>query len=247
MELSWSTFVLEIINFLVLVWILKRFLYKPVMDVIARRRDGIEKSRAEAAALQKDADELRKQYEGRLADWNEERKKAREALNREIDAERARKLEDLESELAKKQEQVRVAGERRQRDEQHKVEETAVMQAAEFASRLLEKVAGRDTETRLVRFLIDELGKLPAERVHEIRQNHGAASGSILVVSAFSLGDEDRKALEQALSTLMAETRSLRFEQDSELLAGVRITIGAWVLGFNLSDELKGLVQLTHG
>jgi len=246
-ELSWSTFVLEIINFLVLVWILKRFLYRPVMEVIARRRDGIEKSRAEAAALQKDADELRKQYEGRLADWNEERKKAREALNREIDTERARKLEDLESELAKKQEQVRVAEERRQRDEQHKVEETAVMQAAEFASRLLEKVAGRDTEARLVRFLIDELDKLPAERVHEIRQNHGAASESILVVSAFPLGDEDRKALEQALSTLMGETRSLRFEQDSGLLAGVRITIGAWVLGFNLSDELKGLVQLTHG
>ena len=38
MELSGSTFVLEIINFLILVWILKRFLYKPVLGVIAKRR-----------------------------------------------------------------------------------------------------------------------------------------------------------------------------------------------------------------
>jgi len=49
LELSWSTFLLEIINFLVLVWILKHFLYKPVLDVIARRRSGIEKTLADAA------------------------------------------------------------------------------------------------------------------------------------------------------------------------------------------------------
>ena len=36
------------------------------------------------------------------------------------------------------------------------------------------------------------------------------------------------------------------FEQDSELLAGVRITIGAWVLGANLQDELKGFAELAH-
>ena len=54
MELNWSTFVLEILNFLVLVWILKRFLYKPVLAVIARRREGIEKSLAEARSLHED-------------------------------------------------------------------------------------------------------------------------------------------------------------------------------------------------
>ena len=37
MQLNWSTFVLEIINFLILVWVLKRFLYKPVLAAIAQR------------------------------------------------------------------------------------------------------------------------------------------------------------------------------------------------------------------
>ena len=50
MELTWSTFILEIINFLILVWILKRFLYKPVMDAIAKRRASIEQSMQDAAA-----------------------------------------------------------------------------------------------------------------------------------------------------------------------------------------------------
>ena len=59
MELNWSTFLLEIINFLVLVWILKRFLYQPVLDVIARRRKAIEAQLAEALRLQDEAESLK--------------------------------------------------------------------------------------------------------------------------------------------------------------------------------------------
>ena len=43
-ELSWSTFILEVINFIVLVFILKHFFYKPVLTAIARRRESIDKN-----------------------------------------------------------------------------------------------------------------------------------------------------------------------------------------------------------
>lgn len=246
MELSWSTFVLEIINFLVLVWILKRFLYKPVMDVIARRRGEIEKTRVEAAQLQADAQQLQTQYEGRLDEWNAERQQAREALSRELESERAHRLEAVQAELEKKREQALVAEERRRRDELHQIEETAMAQSAQFASRLLARVAGSETESRLVRFLIEELAKLPPERTQRLRERHGTAVEEIVVVSAFELDDDERSALEQAMIKLIGEKRPVRFTRDSGLIAGVRITIGAWVLGFNLADELKGLAQIAN-
>ena len=95
MELSWTTFILEIINFLVLVWILKRFFYKPVLDVIARRRAGIEKTMTDAQTLHTQAEKLQEQYEGRLADWDKERQQARESLARELETEHNRKMEEL--------------------------------------------------------------------------------------------------------------------------------------------------------
>ena len=73
MELNWSTFLLEIINFLVLVWILKHFLYKPILDVIARRRAGIEDRLAKAQQLHDEANTLKTEYENRLVDWEHER------------------------------------------------------------------------------------------------------------------------------------------------------------------------------
>ena len=66
LELNWSTFILEIINFLILIWILKHFFYKPVLNVIARRRAGVAKTMADAESLHNEATMLQKQYENTI-------------------------------------------------------------------------------------------------------------------------------------------------------------------------------------
>jgi len=246
LELNWSTFVLEIFNFLVLVWILKRFLYKPVLDVIARRRAGIEKTLAEAEKLQVNAERLQEQYEGRLADWGRERQQAREAMVREFEVERASKETELQTILEQEREKAVVTEARRQVDAIRKIEETALMQGARFATRLLEQASGPDTEARLVELVITELTRLPPEHITALRKSYGKTPEAIVVVSAFPLSDDQRQRLKQALATVTRPNLPLRFEQNSELLAGVRITIGAWVLGTNILDELKGFTELAH-
>ena len=247
MELNWSTFVLEIINFLVLIWILKRFLYKPVLGVIARRRAEIEKTMTDAEALQANAEKMKQQFEGRLAKWDQERQQARDALAREIDAERARKMEELQTALEQEREKARVAETRRQTDALHKMEETALAQGARFATRLLEQAAGPETEVRLVEMVITELSRLPAERITALRNSYGKAAETIDVVSAFPLADDQRDRLEQALSSIADQNIPVRFEQNNEVLAGVRIAVGTWILSANLRDELKGFAVLAHG
>jgi F-type H+-transporting ATPase subunit b len=244
LELNWTTFVLEIVNFLVLVWILKRFLYKPVQDVIARRRSGIEKALADAEALQAEAESLHERYERRLADWGRERQQAREALVQEIETERARKTAALQSLLDQEREKANVIEARRQIDALRKIEETALMQGARFAALLLKHASGPDTEARLVELVITELTRLPVERFEDLRNSYGKSPEAIVVVSAFPLPDDQRERLAQALAPVISQKIPLQFEQDSELLAGLRITFGARVLGVNLLDELKGFTEL---
>lgn len=247
MELSWSTFVLEIINFLILVWILKRFFYKPVLDVIARRRAAIEKSLADARTTKSEAEKLQEQYKNRLADWDQERQQARETLIQEIEAERARKTAELKNVLQQEREKARVIEQRRQADVEHKAEEAALTLSARFATRLLEQVAGPELETRLVERVLSGLSGLSDEQIVALRTNYGQAPETAIVVSAFPLADEYRSKLKQAITTLTDQEMSPQFEQDSELLAGLRITIGNWVLGTNLQDELKGFAALVQG
>ena len=247
MELNWSTFVLEVINFLVLVWILKYFLYKPVLDVIARRRAGIEKTLADAGALNADASRLQRQYEGRLADWDQERRLAREELVRELEAERVLKMAELRTSLEQEREMERIAEENRRADATHKIEEKALLHGARFATSLLQQASGPDTEARLIELAINELTQLPAERIATLKKSYGKTPEAIVVVSTFEIPDDQRQRLERALTKVTSLNIPLQFEQDSDLMAGVRIIIGAWVLAINIQDELRGFAELAYG
>jgi F-type H+-transporting ATPase subunit b len=247
MELNWSTFVLEIVNFLILVWILKRFLYKPVLDVIARRRAGIEKTLADAKTLHADAERLQEQYERRLSDWEQEKQHARETLAQELEAERVNKIAELKTSLKQEKEKNLVAEKRYKLDAMRKIEETALVLGARFATQLVEEASGPDTELRLVELLISELSQLSEEQIKALQTSYGKSPEAIIVHSAFPLPPDLAKRLAQTIKKVTNPQLPLRFEQDSKLLAGVQIIIGPLVLGVNLRDELKGFAILSHG
>lgn len=246
MELSWTTFLLEILNFLVLVWILKRFLFAPVQRIIARRQADIERRIGEAQRQQEEAGGLQQQFESRLADWEQEKRQARDALNLELETERSRRMAELQSQLADAREKARAADERQQADTLQRLETRALTLGAGFAGRLLAVGACAESEARLVDFAIGELERLPAERAEALRSGHGDLAEAE-VASAYPMPAESRERLERAFTTLLGPTLQLRYVQQPELLAGLRITLGAWVLGMNLKDELAGFVALQPG
>jgi F-type H+-transporting ATPase subunit b len=245
-ELDWTTFLLEIVNFLVLVWILKRFLYKPVLGVIEQRRRGIEETLAHAESVRSEAEALREQYGNRLAEWETERQQAREALAGEIEEARGRRMKALEAELARERERVMVVEERRRTEADHKAERTAMKQAAKFAARLLSATACAEVESRLVDLVVDELGRLPEERISALRAAWKKPPEEIRVASGFTLGEEARERLQASLAAVAGVSVPFSYEQDEELLAGLRIVVGAWVLSANLRDELAGFVEFAH-
>ncbi|MEA2093703.1 MAG: F0F1 ATP synthase subunit delta [Pseudomonadota bacterium] len=246
MELNWSTFLLEIINFLILVWILKHFFYKPVLNVIARRRRSIEKSLNDANTLHQDAEALRVRYENRLAEWEKERQAAQSSLDKEIETERTRRMEALRTALDEDREKARVIEQRALEAGRLRAEETALAQGAQFSARLLSLAAGPELEHRLLDLLLKELTALPPGRLNDLRAAAGKTADRILVASAYPLDDATRRSLERALASVLAVTPPFHYEQDKALLAGLRVTVGAWVLRANLRDELKSFSELAH-
>ena len=103
MQPDWTTFLLQIVNFVVLVWLLGGFLYRPVMDVIARRREGIEEGARRCprsrGSMPSPAPGLRTQ----LAEQDKTHAAEMSRLNDEVAAERAR-MARLDAELASERE-----------------------------------------------------------------------------------------------------------------------------------------------
>lgn len=246
MELNWSTFLLEMLNFLVLVWILKRFFYRPVLDVIARRRAAIAQTLAEATRQHTDAETLRQQYENRMAEWDQTRRQERARFDHEMEQERERRRMELETALQQERERAQVAEKRRLSDTRNRLEQTALDQAAGFAAKLLTQTAGPELETRLLELLLAELRDLPEERIEALRNGFGKMLDVITVTSAYPLAQPERQRLTAALNALADTEGGIEFRQDADLIAGVRIAIGAWLLDANLQAELRGFAEFVY-
>lgn len=248
MQLDWVTFALEVVNFLVLLWILQRFLYKPVLAAIARRRTAIETALSDARTRQADAQALESQYRNRLADWEREKEQLRAGLVRELDGERARRLAALQAELAQEREKNRVLEERRMNELRSQAQEQAVVRGVQLTARLLQRLATPELEARLVALVLEDLARLPDERRQAMATAAGDAEFKIRVASAFPLNEAQRRTLTQGLAKTVKANVSAEFEEDKGLLAGLRIGIGPWVVHANLQDELKFFAEaLRHG
>ena len=239
MEFDWTTFTLEIINFLILVWILKRFLYRPILGVIAKRRAGIEKTLADARRIETEASEIKQQNERHLAEWEAEKEAAKSSLLEELAAERERKMAVLETGIAEERERRRVLDERRQHDFERAVEEQGIAQGAAFAARLLARVAAPELEARLYALLLEDLRGLPAGDKRAVADAAAAPGLQIKVQSAFALDESKRAELTRALADLVGKTLPLEYRENPELVAGFQVSIGPWILHANLRDELK--------
>jgi len=244
--LDWLTFTLEIINFLVLVWLLKRFLYRPILQTIARRQAAIEQSLSEARAAKTEAQALERQYRDRVADWEREKDKLRVQAVEDVNAERTRLMAVLRGELDQQREKERVLEQRRADDLRHRLEEAALAQGAHFAGRILTRIAAPDLEARIVALVLEDLAKLSEDQLQALKGAAHDEAGAMTVTSAFPLGTAQRDALVHGMADLAKYQIVGEFREDSALLAGVRISIGPWMLRANVRDELAWFAETAH-
>lgn len=239
MTLDWSTFILEIINFLLLVWLLGHFLYKPVLNIINRRREEIEKQLHDAETARNEAESIKSKYEGRLTEWQREKDEAIKELHNEIDRERTSLLKQLESSLEQEHEKEQALFQRRLQEESRKNEKLALEQGTVFTTRLLSKLANPELENSIIRLSLETLNNYSDRDREVLHEALDKEHPLINVTSAYVLDETIRGDIEESLSRLFDQPHKFKYSLDSGLIAGIQIEIGAWTLSANLMDELK--------
>jgi len=240
MEFNLSTFTLEIINFLVLVWILQRLFYKPVRAIIKRRKQQIDQTLADAARMRQEADELQNTYENRLLQWEKEKQFAMSQLHQQLETEKQQKLLILQEELEQQRNKSQSAQKRQQQELQRHQQTLALQNGSRFAALLLRQAAGPELENRLVQLMFDQLQQLP-EACQQLLDSKTTLD--ISISSVYPLSDAHKQQLEQKFTSLIDKPLHFQYSQNPELIAGLKIDIGAWALHVNIQHELIGFAE----
>jgi F-type H+-transporting ATPase subunit b len=239
MQIDWITVSAQIVNFLVLVWLLKRFLYRPVIDAMDRREQRISDRLNQAQERERDAEEEAEHYRARQHELEREREdilaEARDAAGEE----KRQLFDDARDEVdeQRRQWQRQVEQERHEFMEGLRRRATESIQA--IARRALEDLADSELEERIVQRFI---GRLKAAD-KDTRKALAAGEGAVRIHSSFALDSSVRGRLTRAVHELLGSDVDVDYAHDEALLCGIELRRAERRLSWNLADYLDQLEQ----
>lgn len=237
MQIDLFTFVAQIINFVILLVLLRIFLYKPVINAMNEREAKIAARLEEAEEKRQQAEREVAAYQQQRAEIDAERDQVLAEARQEAEQRRSQLLHDAHAEVEWRREQwqqaIRQEKDRFLRDLQQRAE-TQIIAAMRQA---LRELADVELERQMIRVLTGRLNE-NAEKISSIITGE---KGDIVIYSTFELSDKQRKQITDVLNEQVTQRADLHFALDPGLVCGIALQAGDYRVGWNMKQYLDGL------
>lgn len=245
MLIDWFTVAAQVVNFLILVWLLKRFLYRPILRAIDERESRIARALADADAKKAEALAERDEFRRSNVVFEQQRSALMDKAAGEALTERQRLLNEARQAAdalsVRRQETLRADAHRLNQD----ISRRARQEVFAIARRVLSDLAATGLEERMVGVFIDRLGELDTETKQGFSE--ALRAGPALVRSAFELPEVLRAELRQVLSETFGAGLAINFETAPEQITGIELSAGGQKLAWSVTDYLGSLEKNVVG
>jgi len=248
MLIDWFTVAAQALNFFILVWLMKRFLYKPILNAVAEREKKIAAQLADADQKKAEAQKESEDFKRKNSEFDAQRAALLAKAAGEANAERQRLLDEARNAAdalsAKRQETL-------------KSEENTLHQAIRrrtqqevfsVARKALVDLAGAGLEERMGGVFIGRLRSMDGKAKAGLAGALKSAPGPALLRSAFDLPAEQRAAIQKALNETFSSEIRVRFETTPDQIAGIELTTNGQKVAWSIADYLasmeKGVEEL---
>lgn len=235
MQFDLFTFLASLFNFLVLLALLRVFLFKRVTQAMDAREARVANTWDEAENEKQEAERLRAEYEQRMEEADEERDQMLEETRREIDREKRQRLEEVSDQVdEKRREWLQSLASDQQRLVQS-VRQEVGRATVESTRSALEALAGTTLERQMVDKLLEQIGAQDGRELGESFEN-----AEVEVTTSSELADEERDRTEARIREF-AEPASIEFRVSDDLVCGLRMRIDDQEIGWSIADHMAEL------
>lgn len=241
MLIDWFTVVAQAVNFLILVWLLKRFLYRPILNAIDAREKRIAAELADADAKKAAARIERDEFQRKNEEFDQQRALLLNKATEEATAERQRLFDaarkDSDSLRTKQQDALR-------NEYQNLHAEIARRTQAEvfaIARKTLSELASAGLEAQMVDVFVQRMHELDAAEKNRMIALFQSSPLPVLVRSAFELLPKQRTLIESAVKEMLPAEPQVRFEIAPDLVSGIELIMQGQKIAWSVADYLASL------
>lgn len=243
MLIDWFTVGAQTLNFIILVWLMKRFLYQPILHALDAREKRIATELANADARQSEAQKERDDFQQKNKELDQQRTALLRQAADEAQAERQRLFDEARQAAdalsAKRQETLR--------NDAHNLNQAISYRAQQevfaITRKVLTDLAATSLEERMSEVFTRRLQEMDGETKAGLAEALKTNSGPALVRSAFNLPPEQREAIQNALNETFSADIRIRFETEPELISGIELTTNGLKVAWSIVDYLASLQQ----
>ncbi len=241
MLIDWFTVGAQALNFLILVWLMKRFLYKPILHAIGEREKRIAMELADADTKKAEAQQERDEFQHKNEELDQQRASLLSQATDEAKVERQRLLDEARKAAAalstKRQEALRIE----EHDSQQAISRRIRQEVFAITRKALTDLAGTSLEARMVDVFIGRLRELSGDKKAVLASALMASPSPVIVRTAFDLPPAQRTSAEDAIKVVLGTKTQVRFETAPDLISGIELTVNGQKVAWSITDYLGSL------
>ena len=241
MLIDWVTVGAQALNFLILVWLMKHFLYKPILNAIDAREKKIAAELADAETKKGEAKKERDEFQRKNEEFDRQRAGLLSKATDEAKIERERLLD----EAGKAADALTAARQEARRNDGHRLDQAISRRAQDevfaIARKTLTDLSTASLEGQMAEVFSRQVRALNGPGKTGLGEALKAATDPALVRSAFDLPAQERATIQDALNVTFSADIHLRYETAPDLVSGIELTTDGQKVAWSISDYLASL------
>ena len=239
MQIDWVTVSAQIINFLVLVYLLKRFLYAPIVNAMDKRQQAIAASLADAQHKADNAVLEAERYRQLTEALEKEKETLLNQAREEVAGQRQQLLEQARHEVAEVRDKWLAEVERDKDSYRKSVRQALAHQVCDVSRQVLDQLADVELEERMIRVFVRKLYALGAEEKTQLLI--AARTAGVEISSAFPISAAQQAELRGAIETVLGERGAITFVTGPEPVCGLALRAQGFKVVWSVNDYLLGI------
>lgn len=246
MLIDWFTVAAQIINFLILVGLLKHFLYDRIIRAMEEREGRIRARLEEAEKKEKESDAEADKYRRKNIEIEEKRKGILEKAREEAENQRKELTQKARQEVENLRTRWRESVQREKTSFLRELKQLAGHQVYAVTRRAIKDLADENLEERAVHVFLNKLENMKREEKNKLAEAFKKDGNKATVRSGFELSKSQRQRITRTLHEQIENDTEVRYEMDTEIIFGIEVKSGGEKLAWSLEGYIKALEDQTR-
>jgi len=241
MQINWFTVIAQVINFLVLVWLLKKFLYKPILKAVDDREKKIESQVKDANHLKAEAKKEQDEFAKKNTDFDQQKKELMDKAITDANTQRYKLIEEAKDAANKLSAKLETASKEKQQMENMEIAQKIQKEVFAITRKALAEIASESLEEQSITTFVKRLNQLKDDEKKKFIEAFKSNANTILVRSAFDIPVKQQHDISNAVDVVLETKTSLQFQIVPSIISGIELTTNGYKLSWSLSEYLDSL------